>query len=534
MHQPAPGVEALNQQDPDNLIQRFLADEVSPELVEQLEAWLREDAAHARVLAEYGLLEQMMVGQQVEDDASSVLALLLEMEQRAEPIDLNNTNQEGQAADWHEEKPALSAQDLATAGSYVLRHSLTPKAIAALATAAMVLLGVVLAAVLLGGPGDDQPVVEGPAWPGETPDTPRSVDEASHHKPIVAALTAEHDAQWRASSGAVLPGVGDGLRAGQRLSLIEGFAEITTNLGAVAILEAPCTFELLDHPNAIRVDTGRLVGIVEAESARGFLVRTPHMDVTDLGTRFGIDATLSSETQVHVFEGEVEAVKPDAAADTQPTRLAAGESARAVADSGVIASIDHDSERFAAVVRTKIQLPGTGQGLGEGQPDQNWHVVAIDGAVLDRHYPVSVSGDAHYSLHIPEDPTTSQFITWLPNTEPPVGGSITYSFRTTISVPNSADPATAHLVIRFMADNELVAVRVNGHRLEAHGGAFLEAFDRWDELVVGEHLERGENTIEFDIRNHRPDEQSASNVGLRVQWELISQTSVFEQHNQAP
>lgn len=522
----------MNQQDPDNLIQRFLADDVTPELVEQLEAWLREDAAHARVLAEYGLLEQMMVGQQVEDDASSVLSLLLEMERAAEPIELNNATEESRGAD----KPPLSAQDLATAGSYVLRHSLTPKAVAALATAAVVLLGVVLAAVLLGGPGDDRPVAAGPAWPGETTGPPRSVDDTSHDKPVVAALTAEHGAQWRAASGAVLPGVGDGLHAGQRLSLIEGFAEITTSLGAVAILEAPCTFELLDHPNAIRVDTGRLVGIVETESAEGFLVRTPHMDVTDLGTRFGIDATSPSATQVHVFEGGVEAVRPDAAVDTAPTLLAAGESAHATADSGVIASIDHDKERFAAIVPRSVPLPATGEGLAARATDNNWQVVEARGQAIDPPLSLRVSDTPAHYVFFPISPEASQMIVWDPSDEPAIGEAHSYVLRTQITVPESFDPDRTRLAARFMVDNELAELRVNGQAIpvDVENGAFLSEFDRWVELIVDEHLVSGTNNIEFKILNHRTDRSLASYVGLRMEWELITQTSVFEQENNTP
>ena len=58
--------------------------------------------------------------------------------------------------------------------------------------------------------------------------------------------TTEHDAVWDRQPG-------EDLYAGQRLTLTQGFAEITTTRGAVAILEAPVTIELLNNDNALRL-----------------------------------------------------------------------------------------------------------------------------------------------------------------------------------------------------------------------------------------------------------------------------------------
>ena len=191
---------------------------------------------------------------------------------------------------------ALSAHDLAAAGSYLLRHSLTPKAIAIMTTAAALLLGVVLTIVFLTGGPDDTPSIVG------TPEQSGPTDVVVDRKSVVATLTAEHDAVWERRPG-------EDLYAGQRFTLTGGFAEVTTRNGAVVIIEAPASIELLDHPNAIRLHDGRLVGLCHTPLSKGFVVKTAYADVTDLGTEFGVEVSPNSVTTT-VFIGEVELKTP--------------------------------------------------------------------------------------------------------------------------------------------------------------------------------------------------------------------------------
>jgi len=137
----------------------------------------------------------------------------------------------------------------------------------------------------------------------------------SSHKPIagptasaepapiaVAALTAEHDAQWAAFN--LKPG--DTLYAGQRLTLKQGFAEITTDRGALAVVEAPATIELMKRGHALRLHAGKLVAVCETESAKGFTVHTPTARLVDLGTEFGVEVGRRGSTHASVFDGEIE------------------------------------------------------------------------------------------------------------------------------------------------------------------------------------------------------------------------------------
>ncbi|MBX2850118.1 MAG: FecR domain-containing protein [Phycisphaeraceae bacterium] len=141
----------------------------------------------------------------------------------------------------------------------------------------------------------------------ETPITKRVTEDqtAGPAKRAVAMLTAADQTLWDTSGGKTAPTPGDTLYAGQHLALIDGFAEMTTNRGAVVILESPATVELLDNDNALHLHRGKLVGFCHTDSSKGFVVQTPGARITDIGTEFGVYVADNDVTQVHVFEGEI-------------------------------------------------------------------------------------------------------------------------------------------------------------------------------------------------------------------------------------
>ena len=155
----------------------------------------------------------------------------------------------------------------------------------------------------------------------------------------VATLTSQQGAQWSLGSRKI----GDKLHAGQSLTLTAGLAQITTQRGAIAILEAPCTIAFSDNPNALHLHTGKLVGICETESSKGFRVQTPQMDVTDLGTRFGVDVSRADATVVHVLQGKVEVARPG---QDESRELTAGFALVARSGTSDLAGIDIDPARF--------------------------------------------------------------------------------------------------------------------------------------------------------------------------------------------
>ena len=266
---------------------------------------------------------------------------------------------------------SLSSHDLAAVTGYALRLALTSKPAKRIYAYAGV-AAVVLLAVTLINP-----------WGGGEEHTPDPVADDTSEQPAgvlrVATLTAEHDAVWASDA----PSTGDTLAPGQRLTLTAGFAEITTEEGAIAILEAPVTIELIGSPNTIRLHAGKLVGICETETSKGFLVRTPHTDVIDLGTRFGVhvEDAFSQPTHVQVFQGSV---RLESLASEMAT-LFAGQ-AKAAGAEGLI-DAEFDETRYVQAGTGRVELAALAANpFGIANPSFEW-VALEDGMLLRKEVP---------------------------------------------------------------------------------------------------------------------------------------------------
>jgi hypothetical protein len=482
----------------------FFDDQATPEVCQAIHDWLEADPGHARVFAEYATIERMIGDAQKTEDASAVFALLREAEDQAEvlpPIHIDATG--------------LTKQKYTAALMYVLRHTFTRDRVAALAgVAAVLLVGAVFAVVLLTGPDQGDSTAALRPIPGQPENAPQN-DDTMQASPVVATLTAERDAQWAQRPS-------DDLYAGQRLTLTAGFAEITTKRGAVAILEAPATIELSDHNNALRLHSGKLVGICETDSSKGLLVRTPHMDITDIGTRFGVYAGAEA-TEVHVFDGEVLAQRPDRL-DAEPMKLVKGQSASATRGRPEVFRTTQSLEkiqRFSAVAVNQWPLPATGMGLGVGQPDPNWTVVEMQGQRLDPPMPVDVITAKTYRGPAFESPAVdaSQMIGFS-IADRPVNNK-PYVFETSFDIPDTIAPASTALHLRYMADIHLSWVRINGHRVRLDREA--NGWSRFEQSVIAQHLVPGNNTIGFEVLGAAPQTKQPLNpglVGLRLEWSL--------------
>src|SRR6185503_16980486 len=104
------------------------------------------------------------------------------------------------------------------------------------------------------------------------------------------------------------------------LRLKSGLAQIVFYSGARVVMEGPIEFQLIS-PTEVSCRNGRLTAEVPPQ-ARGFRVSTPQMNVTDLGTSFGLDVK-ERRTDLHVFKGSVE-FQPAAGAATQNLKEGAG------------------------------------------------------------------------------------------------------------------------------------------------------------------------------------------------------------------
>ncbi len=122
----------------------------------------------------------------------------------------------------------------------------------------------------------------------------------------VAWLVNAQDCQW-AEIENEMPG--RDMRAGKRLRLQSGLAQIEFDRGARVLLQGPAELVLVSGSEA-RLVHGKLTARVPA-AARGFTILSPQGKVVDLGTEFGLSVDEEGETTVRVFDGLVAAFPID-------------------------------------------------------------------------------------------------------------------------------------------------------------------------------------------------------------------------------
>ncbi len=102
----------------------------------------------------------------------------------------------------------------------------------------------------------------------------------------------------------------EGARLGQgRLRLVEGLATLKFDSGAKVIIEAPAEIELVDAMNCVLIHGTTVADI--PDTAIGFRIKTPSVNVVDYGTRFAVNVDpATGATNTQVFEGLVEVENP--------------------------------------------------------------------------------------------------------------------------------------------------------------------------------------------------------------------------------
>ncbi|MGB1126404.1 MAG: hypothetical protein ACPG4Q_14465, partial [Phycisphaeraceae bacterium] len=184
-------------------IDAYLEGTLTAEQAQTLEAWINASPDHA---AEFLFLIQThqtlgIIGKesQLARHAAEVkpdqldrvtLAALADMEASAETITLpiqDFIRFDQPVPD--DDAGSLSAHDLFAAGSYLFRHSFTPKVVAAVA--AVLIVGITLL-IVLSGDTPAPPIAEDRSEPNRADPTV---------EPPVATLTAEHEAVWSLNPG---------------------------------------------------------------------------------------------------------------------------------------------------------------------------------------------------------------------------------------------------------------------------------------------------------------------------------------------
>ena len=142
---------------------------------------------------------------------------------------------------------------------------------------------------------------------------------------IVARITDTYDATWAAGQAGRERGAQ--LASGDKLELVEGYVEIAYRDGTRLLLEGPARLVIAQtlrdgqQVGLGRLQRGKLTAHVPP-AAVGFTIRTPLVEVIDLGTEFGVEATPRA-TDVVVFRGKVTA-QPSTEIEQNPTHAIAG------------------------------------------------------------------------------------------------------------------------------------------------------------------------------------------------------------------
>ncbi|QDT53300.1 FecR protein [Caulifigura coniformis] len=126
--------------------------------------------------------------------------------------------------------------------------------------------------------------------------------------PIAARIVRLGDVRWTDSG--LIPGEGDTLRAGDVLDFTGGSVELEFESGVRACLvsaEGGTSRLRIMSSNACQFESGCGTFSVP-EQARGFSVETAGGRYVDHGTEFGVSVDPRGPSQVHVIDGEVEAI----------------------------------------------------------------------------------------------------------------------------------------------------------------------------------------------------------------------------------
>jgi hypothetical protein len=330
------------------------------------------------------------------------------------------------------------------------------------------------------------------------------------------------------------------LFVGEEVALASGRARIAMTGGAKLLIEAPFRLELVS-PDHVRLYEGSLSAQLSEWANKGFVVDTNAMRVIDLGTTFAVTAESATVAEAQVLEGLIK-VQPRFVAnrDLKSFLLNEGESVRVDGESATrnLANLEaviaqrrvqelsqHDSYQ-------SIPLHNTGIGLGEGEEDPFWQVVAA-GQVQDLsvpRYAVVCKPHQRYSIN---EPNKSQWIA-INQANDPVPADTIYTFRTSFRL-TGMELQSVQLIGQILADNGVEEIRLNGIPVDTErwiDNTHLQKFrrDEFHVVEVNSGFREGVNTIEIDVWNggeYRKEGQHArltkvpNPMALRVEWQAF-------------
>jgi hypothetical protein len=219
--------------------------------------------------------------------------------------------------------------------------------------------------------------------------------------PTVASIAYQSHAVWVDGKRVTGHAIGAGLH-----KLDVGIARLDFANGVSVTLQGPAVFEVLTA-NGARLHSGILTAYVP-ESAVGFAIHTPTLEVVDLGTAFGVSVGSDGETDVCVFAGKVQVSAIDTTVRRAPQTVAEGNAIRTLSLSGNIETVTFDTERFAdtwPITSGVLQTTGLmkfvppGPEFVPGRHEDSDHILVFperDNVLLDVAVPVDLVEAGQY------------------------------------------------------------------------------------------------------------------------------------------
>ena len=248
--------------------------------------------------------------------------------------------------------------------------------------------------------------------------------------------------------------------------------------------------------------------------------------MTDLGTEFGVEVEPSGVTRSRVFRGKIELRPIDGGGKSGPAiTLEKDESATVEGGRGRAAQVirwtaQSPPPAFVCQLPRRIQIKvfNTGQALSEGDSDPHWQLVAATTYPHFEPRPAVVTL-VEPRFHLANDPAHSQWISML-NGLPHLRNDVTYTFRTTFELVGGP-PSAAVLQGRFIADNRVTAIRLNGKATTVPEQATDAPFDKFYSFTINKGFVDGTNVLEIDVYNGSARERSLKKeigpMSLRVE-----------------
>ena len=378
-----------------DLFHDLLDGSITPAELQQLEAWLVEDEAHADEFMRWMALQSLTV----------------------EVLKGEYLQQVMQAGDSF---PRLMAPLSESSALPVVSQPKRSRFASLLGTRVAVAAAVLLCAFVarsvwqgaLKDPSGKQDVGVTPSMVADRSESDRSEDEqgAGSNLParepaIVATLTRLDDCVWNDPLHSLK--CGEQLHGGARIAIASGVARVTFESGATATLQGPCDF-VVDNAMHGTILRGR-VAVNAPRRAYGFRIRSPNSEVIDLGTEFGVSVDDDGQSEVHVFSGEVLS-RPLREGDAPP-----GDLIRLKANHGLkFASLDEFPSKIASDASlfpagsSKPLLAANGEALPTGKHLALW-LAADKSAMINQDQKVFAWSDILHGDNVsPEDALQSE------------------------------------------------------------------------------------------------------------------------------